>query len=358
MTEETSLRDWGLNEEHAAAFAERARPGESAGRVIEEHAGLFRVRTENATVLARPTGKLRQRIEEDAVARPVVGDWVVLGPIHSGETSLKEVLPRRAFLARKDPQTASVQPLVANVDTVFVVTSLAGDLNLRRLERYLATVYEGGARPVVVLTKSDMVASTATALEEVRAIAPEVDVHAVSAKTGEGMAELDRELQPGASIALIGSSGVGKSTLINRWLGSERLAVAEVSELGKGRHTTTHRHLVRTAAGALLIDTPGMRELALWEAAEGVDAAFPDIEELALSCRFSDCTHTREPGCAVRQAVEDGKLTEERVESFLKLRGELARLAAKGDAQARAARKSQEKSSTRALTSHLRKKRK
>ncbi|MFL5318617.1 MAG: ribosome small subunit-dependent GTPase A, partial [Myxococcaceae bacterium] len=208
-----------------------------------------------------------------------------------------------------------------------------------------ATVLESGAQPVLVLTKADLVASADTAIAEVRTIAPKLTIHAVSVRTGEGLDALDAELRPGITVALIGSSGVGKSTLINRWLGTEELTVGEVDDLGHGRHTTTHRHLVKIPSGALLIDTPGMREMGLWDSGEGVDAAFADIEELSQRCRFNDCAHEDEPGCAVRAAVDRGELDADRQASFHKLKAEVR---AKSDAQVLAERKGGDKSATRA----------
>lgn len=359
MSADAELEAWGWNQGVAAAFAQAGRPTDQPGRVVAEHAGLFRVRISKQTVLTRPTGKLRQRIEEAADARPVVGDWVTVGTINQGgESSLTSVLPRRSFIARKDPNGFVVQPIVANVDKVLIVSALTGDVNPRRLERYLAMVYESGARAVIVLTKVDVATDVHGMLEQVKAIAGNAAVHAVSPKTGLGMDALDSELVAGETLALVGSSGVGKSTLINRWAGNEQLAIGGVDDLGRGRHTTTSRQLVRLLSGVMVIDTPGMRELALWDSGEGVQAVFNDIEALAARCRFRDCRHETEPGCAVRAAVNQGTLEAARVDGFHKLSAEVDRLAARDDALRRAQKKSADKPSARTVDAHVKTKRK
>jgi len=248
------------------------------------------------------------------------------------------VLPRRGAFRRKTAGAVTdVQIVAANVDLAIVATALPHDVNLRRIERYLTLAWESGAVPLVLVTKADLVDDTEPALATVRAIAPGVDVLAVSTYTGTGMDELRARLQPGITAVLIGSSGVGKSTLVNALLGAERQRTADVREGGGGRHTTTHRELLDLPGGGFLIDTPGMRELQLWSADEGFESAFDDVAELAEQCRFRDCAHESEPGCAVLAAVERGALDAARLDSWHRLRRELAYLERRQDAAATAA---------------------
>ena len=255
-----------------------------------------------------------------------------------GAGTIHAVLPRRSAIIRKaagNPTEAQV--VGANVDTVFLVTSLNDDLNLRRLERYLATAWESGAQPAILLTKADLSDDTAAAVLEVQAIAYGVPVHAVSTVTGEGIGELGAYLAEGKTVALIGSSGVGKSTLVNRLAGREVLATQEIRESdGRGRHTTSHRELVPLPGGGLVLDTPGMRELQLWESTDGMQEAFDDVEELIDACRFADCGHGVEPGCAVQAALADGSLAPDRYESWVKLQRELEHLERKQGGRAAA----------------------
>jgi ribosome biogenesis GTPase len=239
--------------------------------------------------------------------------------------------------------------VAANVDVVFVVTSITDDLSARRLERYLTLGWESGARPVVLLTKADLVDDPAPAIEEVSSVAFGVPVHAVSVHTGVGLDAVLAELRPGDTAALLGSSGVGKSTLINTLLGEELLATQEVRADGKGRHTTVRRELIRLPGGGLVIDTPGMRELQLWVADHGLEEAFDDVTTLFVGCRFNDCGHESEPGCAVLAALADGTLTPERWDSYRKLERELAALDLRLDKQAQAAERRRYRSLNRAM---------
>jgi ribosome biogenesis GTPase len=269
-----------------------------------------------------------------------VGDWVAALPT-PGETTatIIAVMPRKATLVRRRAGRASVpQVLAANLDTAFLMTSLNDDLNPRRIERALSMIWEGGVQPVVLLSKLDLCTNPEQRIAAVEAVALGVPVHALSVLSGVGLGQLERYLVPQRTLALIGSSGVGKSTLANALLGGERLATAEVRESDqRGRHTTTARELFVLESGAMLIDTPGMRELGLWDAAEGFAAAFDDIEELATRCKFGDCRHEREPGCAIQAAVACGALDEARLSSYRKLLRELAHEARRRDPDAMAA---------------------
>ena len=261
---------------------------------------------------------------------PAVGDWVAARPPEGdGQTTIVAVLPRRTVFSRSGGDAtrregaADEQVVAANVDTVFLVVALGHDLNLRRLERYLATSWESGAEPVVVVTKTDLYDDVPARLAEIDSVAFGVPVHPISNVTGEGVEELRRWLAGSRTVALLGSSGVGKSSLVNR-VGEEiEVGAGDLSD-GRGRHTTTHRELFLLPGGGLVLDTPGMRVLELWEADAGLATAFADVEAVATMCRFSDCGHDGEPGCAVLAALADGTLDPERVESYEKLQRELA----------------------------------
>jgi ribosome biogenesis GTPase / thiamine phosphate phosphatase len=307
--------------------------GWAAGRVVLEHKHMYRVVTEQGDMLAEVSGKMRFQAagREDY---PAVGDWVALHVRSSeGRATIHGILPRFSKFSRKAAgQTTEEQIVAVNVDTVFLVQALNQDFNVRRLERYLILAWESGANPVIVLSKADLCSDPGEKVAEVHAIAAGVPVHITSAVEGDGIGELAAYVRQGQTVALLGSSGVGKSTLINRLVGSEVLATGGIREEdGRGRHTTTHRELLLLPEGGLLIDTPGMRELQLWEADSGLSAGFQDVEDAAAECRFQDCTHNREPGCAVQKALADGSLDEARYQSYLKLQKELAYLARKED---------------------------
>jgi ribosome biogenesis GTPase / thiamine phosphate phosphatase len=318
------LRGLGWNPE----LAENLEPGLVPGRVAAAHRGAFDVWTEADSVRTRLPGRLMHDGLDVGV-----GDWVGLS-----DGLIRTVLPRRSALVRNAAGLATTaQTLAANVDLALVVSSLGPDLEPRRIERYLVTIWESGASPEIVLTKADRFEDPWELVAEVEAVALGVPVHVVSALSGQGCGALRARIEPGKTAVLIGSSGVGKSTLVNRWLGEDVMATKETREDDdEGRHTTTHRQILVLPGGGLVIDTPGLRELQLWDAgAEALDATFADVEELAADCRFGDCTHTHEPECAVLAAVESGELPHERLQSWRKLQRELRAIAMRHDIRLR-----------------------
>jgi ribosome biogenesis GTPase len=333
----------------------RAKDDIEPARVIAEHRERYTVAASDGEVSAVLGGRARH-VASGRDDLPAVGDWVgVSCGAGDGTAVVRYVIPRRSAFVRKTAgDTTEPQVVAANVDVALIATALPGDLSTRRLERYLTLAWESGATPVVLLTKSDLSDGVEAALAQAALAAPGAEVIAVSAVTGDGIDVLAAHLQPGRTAVLIGSSGVGKSTLVNRLVGDEHQRTAALTTVGKGRHTTTHRELVRLANGALLIDTPGMRELQLWTADDGLDSTFADFEEYAASCRFRDCTHDEEPGCAVREAVEAGKLSPARLEHWHHLRRELAYLARKRDARAMAEERSRVKSIMRGARQWIR----
>jgi ribosome biogenesis GTPase len=323
---EITLARLGWTEERQAEWDPSR--GLTPGRVAVEHRSAYVVYTEHGEVWAELAGRLRHE-----GVFPAVGDWVAVRP----RSTIVALLPRRTVFSRKQPWETKEQVLAVNADTVFVVVALTErDFKLRRLERYLATAWESGAQPVIVLTKRDLCDDVAGAVAEAEGVAFGVPVHAVSAVSGEGLGDLGPYLAPGQTVALLGSSGVGKSTLVNHLVGQELLATQEIRADGRGRHTTTHRELVLLPDGGLVLDTPGLRELQIWDASEGVEHTFDDVASIAAGCRFSDCGHEREPGCAVRAAIASGALARERLDSYRKLQRELARLQRRVDQRARA----------------------
>ena len=255
---------------------------------------------------------------------PTTGDYVMINYIENGDSQIIATLPRKTFFARREPgPIPKDQAVAANFDYVFIMQSLNSDFNPKRLERYLTLSWQSGATPVVLLTKADLVEDYWDYLMQAERIAAGVNIHVVSAHTGFGLSRLNAYLQPGKTVVFLGSSGVGKSSLVNALAGEEIMQVRAIREDdSKGRHTTTHRQLIRLKSGVLIIDTPGMRELGMWDISEGLVDAFADVEQFIGKCRFSDCSHDREPGCAIKAAIAAGELDVQRWESYRKLREE------------------------------------
>jgi ribosome biogenesis GTPase len=332
-----NLQDLGWDAFFADAFEPYEGDNLIPARVSARHHGPCELLTEQGPMGGIPAGKLS---EEEL---PAVGDWVAVRPLDGERKAVIEaVLPRRTSFTRKEAlQRTVAQVVAANIDTVFVVTAFGFDLNPRRLERYLTSAWDSGSAPVIVVNKSDTADDPAFELLEIEPVTMGVPVHAVSAASGEGLDELDAYLQHGQTVVLLGSSGVGKSTLVNRFAGREVLATAHTSDGGRGRHTTSHRELVPLPSGAVLLDTPGMRELQLWADEEVLDTTFSEISALAAECKFSDCAHATEPGCAIRAALNDGRLSKERWTSYCKLQRELRALAIRKDARLRSEQRKQ-----------------
>jgi ribosome biogenesis GTPase len=326
----------GWNASFQAEFDNLSRSELVAARVSGVMKGHFRIWSEGGERLAKLAGKLLFRAQSGSDL-PAVGDWVAIEAC-AGESRaiIHNVLPRRTTISRKIAgRAAEEQIIAANVDVVFIVSALNQEFSPRRLERYVALAWDSGAQPVVLLNKADLCDEVAMRVAETELVAPGVDVHAISAEEGAGFEALLDFLRPGRTCAFIGSSGVGKSTIINRLLGHEVQSTLPVRDHDdRGRHSTTSRQMFLLRSGGLVIDTPGMRELQLWGAEAGLSTAFDDIDELAPQCRYRDCRHESEPGCGVRGAVEEGILDGARLASFLKLRSEQAFLERKIDIHA------------------------
>jgi ribosome biogenesis GTPase / thiamine phosphate phosphatase len=349
-----SLEHLGWNSRLEASFAPHQILGLDPARVAREDRGRYSILDPAGERRAEVSGRFRHEARGRS-DYPAVGDWVaVRAPAGDGPAIIHALLPRAgAFVRKTAGEVTEEQIVAANVDVVLVVMGLDEDYNPRRLERYLAASWESGAQPVVVLNKSDLAQDLEGSKAEVESMAPGVPVIATNALDRAGIEDLEAWLAPGRTMALLGSSGVGKSTLVNALLGEERQLVGEVRAAdSRGRHTTTWRKLIPMPGGAVLIDTPGMRELQLWGDAQDVSAAFADVEGLATTCRFRDCRHEREPGCAVIAAVETGALERERFESWRKLQRELAWLAARQDQRLAAERNARWKSITRSVRNH------
>ncbi len=314
------LDELGWNSDLADALEAQQVPA----RVAAQHRGQYVVYAERGELRVSLPGRFRHEGVDVAV-----GDWVAV----ADDCVVQAVLPRRSAIVRNAAGLATTaQTLAANVDLALVVSSLGPDLEPRRIERYLVTIWESGATPEIVLTKADRFDDPWEMVAEVEAVAVGVPVHVVSAVTGQGCDALRARIRPGTTAVLLGSSGVGKSTLVNLWAGRELMATQETrADDDEGLHTTSHRELIQLPGGGMVIDTPGLRELQLWDGAAGLGETFADVEELAGECRFNDCSHTQEPGCAVLAAVESGELDQERLHSWRKLQRELLAVAVRHD---------------------------
>lgn len=331
-----SLEDYGWDKSWAEKFSVAGEKLDVPARVISEHRSRYRAHTGDVDISAKAAGRLYHAPFKQSEL-PAVGDWVIVGDADiPGSAIIKGVLPRKSKFSRKVAgKNTNEQVMATNVDTVWIVSTFGADLNPARFERYVSLVVESGAIPVIVLAKADLVDVTQPSIDSLKERIPDVAIYPVSAKNQTGLDQLKQYIQAGQTVALLGSSGVGKSTLINHFAGREILHTASVREKdGKGRHTTTHRELILLPTGGLLLDTPGMRELQLWGTDDNLDKSFADIDELAAGCRFSDCSHETEPGCAVIAAVESGALAAERINNYMKLKKELTYLERKTDVQA------------------------
>lgn len=319
------LTSLGWNDFFASQFAVYARPDAVAGRVAAEYKHRYRVLTGSGEYLATVTGRLRY-LADGREDFPAVGDWVILHIIDDRQAVIGGILPRRSKFSRKVAgKAAGEQIIAANIDRVFLVNALNQDFNVRRMERYLTLAWDSGAQPVIILNKTDLCGAVEEKVRATESVALGVPVIPFSCVNGEGLDALLHYVEPEKTIALLGSSGAGKSTIVNKILGTEAQKTGEIRlDDGEGRHTTTHRQLIILPNGGLLIDTPGMRELQLWGSEDGLADAFEDIYSLAAQCHYTDCSHTREPRCAVRAALAQGILHQSRYESFTKLQRELA----------------------------------
>jgi ribosome biogenesis GTPase len=306
------------------------------GRVARVDKGLATVLTEDGPVRATWSGALLAAMANDAQVGPCTGDWAVLRYWPDDRITLESLAPRRTAIVRAEVGGSSRgQVLAANVDVIAIVVGLVPEPNIVRIERFMALAWESGARPVVVLTKADLVGDADALAEDVALAAPGADVLVCSATTGQGLEAVAALLGGNATLALLGSSGAGKSSLVNALAGVELLNVQQIREDGKGRHTSVRRELIVMPDGGVVIDTPGLRGIGLQESGEGLAAAFPDITELAERCKFKDCSHVTEPGCAVRAALDDGTLPYRRYDSWVKLQREAAYMARRADARLR-----------------------
>lgn len=349
-----TLEAFGWTPELATAHAPHAALGREPARVVAEDRGQYEVMGTAGPLRAAVSGRFRFEADNDPSAYPAVGDWIVVEGGMTGETVIHAVLPRRTALVRQAPgKRTEAQVVGTNLDTVFVVASLNGDLNLRRLERYVAAVWESGAEPVVLLSKADIGEDVERIAGEVGGVAAGASVLVVSSFDGRGVDEVRERIGAGRTVAFVGSSGVGKSTLLNRLAGEERALVREIREDdARGRHTTTRRQLHLLPGGGLILDTPGLRELALWDS-DGLDRSFADIDAIVERCRFTNCRHNGEPGCAIAASIADGNLTEDRLASWQKLVRETRHQERRVDALARAEERRKWKAIGKSVRTHM-----
>jgi len=353
------LRAFGWDDAWADALASStagARSSTEPARVVAEDRGSYLLASAGGELRAAVSGRFRFDADQDPARFPAVGDWVVAEAGLAGDTVIHDVLPRRSSLMRQAAgRRTEAQIVAANLDVVFIMASLNADLSVRRLERYLAAAWESGAEPLVLLSKADLQTDDAIddALSTIRGVAAGAMVVAVSALDGRGMGAIRDRTGPGRTVAFVGSSGVGKSTLLNRLAGEELAATGAIrDDDGRGRHTTTRRQLHLLRAGGLVLDTPGMRELALWDG-DGLEQSFADLEQLAGECRFTDCAHAGEPGCAVGAALAEGRLDARRLEGWRKLQREAAHHERRVDALARASERRRWRQIGKAVTRHM-----
>ncbi|MFC1946541.1 ribosome small subunit-dependent GTPase A [Chloroflexota bacterium] len=341
MTENTpeSLAAYGWDSFFSNHFKELNTPNSTPCRILLEYKSSYRVQDGDGELTAVLAGKMRYEIDQE-YGYPAVGDWVAAVRADEQQCVIHAILPRKSKFSRKSEYRQKAggmkteeQVIAANIDTVFIVSALDGrNFNLRRLERYLTLSWKSGASPIIILNKVDLCPDPDDYIRDAEEIAVGVPVHAVSAIENTGIADIKNHITPGQTVALLGSSGVGKSALINVLLGNEKQATKETRAIdGKGRHTTSHRELILLPGGGMVMDTPGMREIQMWGNETDLQDSFEDIESLAMQCRFTDCLHDAEPGCAVREAIESGELNISRYESYLKLRKELRYIALRED---------------------------
>ena len=330
-----SLSQLGWDSFFEEQFKQVKIPNSIPARIASESRELYKVYSEQGELAAKISGKMRYLAGEEGHL-PAVGDWVVIVPqVNEKSAIIHAMIPRKSRFSRKVAgEETKEQVVAANVDTVFIVSGLDGgrNLNLRRIERYLTLAWNSGASPVIVLNKTDLCPDLKASIDSVETVAMGVPVHALSARERSGLDELAQYLKNGKTAAFLGSSGVGKSSIINALIGAEIQDTGDVRDDDKtGRHTTTRRELILLPEGGMVIDTPGMREIQMWAGEDDLEGAFPDIVTIAERCYYNDCAHDREPGCAVRDAIESGDLEPARFESFKKLQNELVYLAARED---------------------------
>ncbi|QHQ62997.1 ribosome small subunit-dependent GTPase A [Anaerocolumna sedimenticola] len=324
-----NLTDYGYNDIYERQITEEEKgAGLQPARVLSVQKETYQLISSAGENNAKLKGSIFYQ-DSKYQTYPAVGDFVLIKPNPIGDDVIYRVLERRTSFSRLNPTlrnnvtSASEQIVAANFDYVFIMASLNYDFNVRRIERYLTTAWQSGGSPVILLTKADLCEDYSDMVAEIESVAPGMEIHVISTYTGLGMDALNKYMKPAATLVFLGSSGIGKSSLVNALAGEELMKVNIIREDdSKGHHTTTYRQLFKLNNGVLIIDTPGMRELGIWAADEGIGETFSDIEELASQCKFNDCSHTREPGCAIKAALEDGTLTQERFKSYIKLRKE------------------------------------